>query len=143
MKLFLTPPFPCQVVLNVTETGLSKIRFSPNISCLVPRTTVLRAKFEAACLGVCYKGVGEAAVLRDEPVSQRYWLSTANVSTSTQCRSRGSGAALALLDSCCTDGWSLPSKYDAVRATQTYRMCSNFCVEIQQLGDPPGARVTN
>lgn len=146
VKLSLRTPFPCQVVLDVTETGLlEKSSFSRIYLASFPTRPFSRPSWrsEVFCLGFCYKGGVETAALSDEPVSRRYWLSTANVSTSTECRSRGSGAALAGLGSCCTDGWSLPSTCDAVTANQTQCMCSNFCGQTQQLGDPPRATGAN
>lgn len=74
------PPFP--VGLFSVSQGL-KIQFSPNLSCLAPLFSRPSLRAEAVCLGFCCQ------VLRGEPVSQSYWLSPANVSSSTQCRSRG------------------------------------------------------
>lgn len=84
VKLFL--PFPTSL-FSVSQR--LKIQFSPNLSCLALLFSRPSLRAEAVCLGFCCQGEGETAVLRGEPVSQRYWLSPANVSSSTQCRSRG------------------------------------------------------
>lgn len=130
-----------------------KFSFTKCTSCCSPllhfSRTNLRA--EAVFLGFHHNRAREIVVLSDEAVSQRYCLSSVNVCINATAQVQRVWCSLDVSDSCCTDGWCLQSKYDAVRTNQTYHTCSYGntwkyrmeSTEIQKLRDLLRTTVTN